>query len=99
MLQKVLDWLNSDANVFTMLGCIFEIMRAPEHADTQSITVDFDFNSYFCRLTFWDSGQGHIEILNGDSEETVMDESFDIESVLGQEKPFEEVVAKLSSQI
>ncbi|OMH38973.1 hypothetical protein [Motiliproteus sp. MSK22-1] len=96
MLQKVLDWLKSDKNIFMMLGCVFEIMRSPEHADSQSITVNFDLNKYFCRLTFWDSGSGHIEVLETDSEATIVDEGFDIDAVFSSEKPFEELAKKLS---
>lgn len=96
MLQKVLDWLRSDENIFMMLGCVFEIMRSPENADGQSITVDFDLNKYYFRLTFWDSGSGHVEVLETDSEATIVDEGFDIDTVFGSEKPFEELAKKLS---
>ncbi len=96
MIKKVLDWLTSDKNIFTMLGCIFEIMRAPEHAEVQSVTIDFDLNNYFCRLTFWDSGQGHMEVLNSETEETVIDEAFDAKSMMNADKPFEELAKKLA---
>lgn len=88
MLSKVLDWLSSELNVFSVLGCVFDITESPEYADMQSITVDFELNDNLCRLIFWETGSGHIEVIEIDSEKTLIDESFSIESEFSKENPF-----------
>lgn len=95
MLDKAFNWIHSDLNVFTILGCIFETIRSPEQAEVQSVAVDFELNSYLCRLTFWESGNGHIEVIEIDSEQTFMDEGFDLERELGKNEPFKELAGKL----
>lgn len=96
MLDKVLNWLRSDLNIFTVLGCIFDVVQSPEHADTQSVTVDFEINDNLCRLIFWETGNGHVEVIEIKSEKTLVDESFDIEAELEKFEPFKELAKRLS---
>lgn len=96
MLSNVEKWMNSNDNVFLMHGCEFNVSRSPKDSNPLSITIDFDFNTYFCRLIFWESEQGHIEILDIDTENTFMDEGFDIDATLKADIPFMELFEKLS---
>ncbi len=95
MLDKVLNWLRSELNIFTVLGCIFDIMQSPEQADMQSVTVDFELNDNLCRLIFWETGNGHIEVIEIESEKTLIDESFYLEVEFAKEEPFKELAERL----
>lgn len=95
MLDKVLNWLRSELNVFALLGCVFDIMQSPEHADTHSVTVDFELNDKLCRLIFWETGNGHVEVIEINSEKTLIDESFDIDAEFAKAEPFKELAERL----
>lgn len=95
MLDKVFNWLRSELNIFTLLGCIFDIMQSPENSDTRSVTVDFELNDKLCRLIFWDIGNGHVEVIEIDSEKTLIDESFDIDAEFAKAEPFKELAERL----
>ncbi len=95
MLEKVFDWLHSELNIYTALGCIFDITQSPKHSEIKSITVDFELNDNLCRLIFWETGYGHIEAIDINSEKTLVDESFDIEIELAKTEPFKQFVERL----
>lgn len=97
MLDNVVNWLRSELNIFFVLGCVFDIMQSPEQAEMRSITVDFEFNVYLCRLVFWETGNGHIEVIEIENEKTFIDESFDIEIEFAKAKPFSELAVRLGA--
>lgn len=72
MLERYLSWIESESNVFKQHGCVLEITRSLTEADIKSVRADFEFNCFICRITFWDSGTGHVEVINMDSEETLL---------------------------
>lgn len=95
MLNKVLNWLRSDANIFVKSGCCFNVVQSLEGAEVKSIAADFEFSSYLCRIIFWETGVGHVEVIDIDSEVTFIDEPVDIEKEFGLEIPFFELAAQL----
>ena len=97
MLKEVVNWIESKSNVFTMYGCEFEVLHSPEESETQSITVDFECENYYCRLIFWDAGYGHVEVVDVNTEETMLDQSFDVVEQLRTAKPFNDFLIKMTS--
>ncbi|MCP4494115.1 MAG: hypothetical protein GY820_43455 [Gammaproteobacteria bacterium] len=94
MLKIIEKWLESDVNFLRQYGCEFEVSRPPKATETQSITIDFDLNQYFCRLVFWDSGYAHIEVMGIESGKTFIDTSFDLTEELKAGVLFEDVFKK-----
>jgi hypothetical protein len=97
MLDNVVNWLRSELNIFYVLGCVFDIMQSPAQAEMHSITVDFELNGYLCRLIFWETGNGHIEVIEIENEKTFIDEIFDIKTEFAKAKPFNELAVRLST--
>ena len=97
MLRNVINWIKSKSNVFTMYGCELEVFYSPEESETKSITVDLECEHYYCRLIFWDEGYGHVEIVNIDTEKTLLDQSFDVVEQLCTEKPFNYFLIKMTN--
>ncbi|MYM59081.1 hypothetical protein GTG28_07580 [Vibrio sp. OCN044] len=96
MLEQVTNWLKSNTNIFKQYDCKFEVSHSPQESDTKSITVDFEYNSYYCRLIFWDNGLGHIEVIDIESEKPILDQSFTSTRQLETSKPFENFIEKMS---
>ncbi|MCG7489772.1 hypothetical protein MHN79_09745 [Vibrio sp. Of14-4] len=96
MLEQITNWLKSNTNIFKQYGCKFEVSYSPQESDTKSITVDFEYNSYYCRLIFWDNDIGHIEVIDIESEKPTLDQSFTSKRQLETSKPFENFIEKMS---
>ncbi|KFI11666.1 hypothetical protein F0223_11575 [Vibrio coralliilyticus] len=95
MLKKVANWLESNENIFKEHGCQFEVLYSPEESKTKSMTIDFEYESYYCRLIFWDTGRGHAEFVDIETEVSIIDQSFDVSEQLETPKPFENFLTKM----
>lgn len=89
MLDEAEKWINSRVNIFKKYGCDFDVVTPPSDAPAKSITLDFEITNKMCRIIFWETGFGHVEAINIDTEEVILDESFDPKEELNRQAPFQ----------
>lgn len=100
MLNEILTWINSNENIFKKHGENFEILQTEDKIKNYGcVTLDFEFQDYYCRFIFWKEGNGHIEVVDIEKEITFIDESIDWFSELNKDEPFFNIYEKIFASL
>ena len=97
MLEAFENWLNNNSSIFTSHGYEFELTKSPTDIDNTSVRLELDSDRYIGRITVWESGDCQLEIIDVESENSVMDCHALIEDAGNFSNTFEEFIEKLNN--
>jgi hypothetical protein len=73
MIKQFEKWLSEKESFLRQKGFAITISHSPTNIDKFSICVDIDSDDYIGRIVMWNTGECQIEIVNVETEETILD--------------------------
>lgn len=86
MLDAFQNWFTLRKASLEEEGFEIHIVRPPGNTDKNSMYVDIDMEKHIGRITLWETGECDQQIINVDSEETVIYKIDSFESVSEMEE-------------
>ena len=95
MLDTFENWLNQNRSMITSNGYDIELTKSPIDTSNCSARLDLQSDKYLARITIWESGDCQLEIIDIESESTIMDIGKFIDSTENMNRIFEVFLVKL----
>jgi len=88
MLKKFEKWLTDKEPGLHQQGFTITLSHSPNDINKPSLRVDLDSEEYLGRIVMWNTGECQIEIVNIETEETILDHYMVISATSKFEKMF-----------
>ena len=95
MIDTFYDWIITNADSFKEKKLQYEVTESPRDIAKQSLRVDFDNEKYLSRITVWGTGECKLEVIEIETEETILDRYFRVESNDDLDRCFLEIFEKI----
>ena len=80
MLNVFENWLCENREMFKSIGYEVDLNKSPLDISNPSVRLDLDSDKYIARITIWETGDCCIEVIDIESELTIMDSHLMIEN-------------------
>lgn len=97
MIDAFENWIAANGDNFKEKGLQYEVTKSPLDIDKPSVRIDFDSDKYVSRIVVWSTGECNIEALDVESERSVIDKYFVIESAEEFDNCFAELFEKIEA--
>jgi hypothetical protein len=98
MLSHFERWIQEKYQEIEKMGYKAEVVKSPSDINEPSIRLDLDSDDYIARITLWESGESHLEIIDVLSENMVFDEYLIIDVNIKLSEAFEKFFNRLRQQ-
>lgn len=99
MIDAFEKWVVAHGNDFKEQGFVYEVTKSPLDISNPSVRVDFDNDKYLSRITVWSTGECKLEAIDIETEDTILDRFFVLESDNDFDDCFSELFVKIKLRI